>query len=206
MTGYVVALPPPASPPPSAASGNQTFRYRQSSEVDVRAVNALEPCMHAGEYLVAARSPLQDSAGVWGARHRNSPIGGSANGTPRKAATPSSVSEPFSVPLSTLSVTEFDACAKLTRRSTSGGRALLGSHHAKTWSSTRTSVALSSGEAEFSGVVKSASVGIGMKALGQDLNYERELVIGTDSSAALSMTKRSGLGKVRHLAVADLRI
>ena len=76
-----------------------------------------------------------------------------------------------------------------------------GKHAIRHNSNTQNDLGLSSGEAEFSGVVKSASVGIGMKALGQDLNYERELVIGTDSSAALSMTKRSGLGKVRHIAL-----
>ena len=41
-----------------------------------------------------------------------------------------------------------------TRKSTSGSCAILGAHPIKTWSSTQSSVALSSGEAEFNGVVR----------------------------------------------------
>ena len=48
-----------------------------------------------------------------------------------------------------------------TRKSTSGGCAILGAHPIKTWSSTQSSLALSSGEAEFNGVVRGAGVGLG---------------------------------------------
>ena len=49
--------------------------------------------------------------------------------------------------------TDFAGCRK-TRRSTSGGVITLGSHVIKTWSATQGVVALSSGEAEYYGIVK----------------------------------------------------
>ena len=45
------------------------------------------------------------------------------------------------------------AGGKATRRSTSGGVALYGSHTVKHWSTTQTSVCLSSGEAELRALV-----------------------------------------------------
>ena len=49
--------------------------------------------------------------------------------------------------------TDFAGCPR-TRQSTSGGCVLIGRHTIKSWSSTQTSVAFSSGEAEFNGVVR----------------------------------------------------
>ena len=51
----------------------------------------------------------------------------------------------------------------ITRKSTSGGCLMLGSHLIKSWSSTQPTLALSSGEAEFYGVVKASGVGLGIK-------------------------------------------
>ncbi len=59
--------------------------------------------------------------------------------------------------------TDWNGCPR-TRKSTSGGCVLLGSHTIKTWSSTQASVALSSGEAEFNGVVRGSGVGLGTAA------------------------------------------
>ena len=56
--------------------------------------------------------------------------------------------------------TDWAGCP-MTRKSTSGGCVILGSHAVKGWSSTQTSIALSSGEAEFNGVVGGAGVGLG---------------------------------------------
>ncbi len=69
----------------------------------------------------------------------------------------------------------------------------------KTWSSTQSSVALSSGEAEFNGVVRGAGVGLGYQSLLQDLGIEIALRIWADSSAAIGICSRQGLGKLRHL-------
>ena len=52
-----------------------------------------------------------------------------------------------------------------TRKSTSGGCVLLGQHAMKHWSSTQASTALSSGEAEFNGVVRGSGEGLGYQAL-----------------------------------------
>ena len=51
--------------------------------------------------------------------------------------------------------TDWAGCPK-TRKSTSGGCVMLGCHAIKHWSSTQSSVALSSGEAEFAGVIRGA--------------------------------------------------
>ena len=56
-----------------------------------------------------------------------------------------------------------------TRRSTSGGILMYGSHVVKTWSATQATVALSSGEAEYSADVKGASILLGFRSLLADL-------------------------------------
>ena len=94
--------------------------------------------------------------------------------------------------------TDWAGCPR-TRKSTSGGCALLGSHPIKTWSSTQSSVALSSGEAEFNGVVRGAGVGLGYQSLLRDLGIHVGLRVWTDSSAAIGICSRQGLGKLRHL-------
>ena len=52
-----------------------------------------------------------------------------------------------------------------TRKSTSGGCVMLGSHTTKAWSATQASLALSSGEAKYYGVVCAAGIGLGLQAL-----------------------------------------
>ncbi len=94
--------------------------------------------------------------------------------------------------------TNWAGCPK-TRKSTSGGAVLLGQHTIKHWSSTQTSVALSSGEAEFNGVVRGAGQGLGYQALLGDLGVSVPLRLWTDSSAAIGICSRQGLGKLRHL-------
>ena len=59
--------------------------------------------------------------------------------------------------------------------------------------------ALSSAEAEFYALVEGASKGHGVKSLMEDLGWQVELVLKTDSSAAKGMAKRQGIGKVRHV-------
>ena len=81
-----------------------------------------------------------------------------------------------------------------TRRSTSGGGIKLGSHVVKTWSSTQATVASSSGEAEFCGLVKGASQLLGARALLRDLGVQMKCRIHCDSSPAIGITSRVGLG------------
>ena len=94
--------------------------------------------------------------------------------------------------------TEWAGCAR-TRKSTSGGVVMLGRHTIKHWSSTQPSVTLSSGEAEFYGVVRGSGQGLGYQALLKDLGVAAPLRVWTDSSAALGICSRQGLGKFRHL-------
>ena len=94
--------------------------------------------------------------------------------------------------------TDWAGCPK-TRKSTSGGCILLGSHTIKHWSSTQTSVSLSSGEAEFNGVVKGSGMALGYQSLLRDLGVDLPVRVWTDSSAAIGICSRQGLGKLRHL-------
>ena len=77
---------------------------------------------------------------------------------------------------------------------------MMGSHVLKCWSTTQAVVALSSGEAEFYGVVKGSAVGLGQRALLRDIGIDIPLRVWTDSSAAIGICGRQGIGKVRHLA------
>ncbi len=76
---------------------------------------------------------------------------------------------------------------------------MLGHHACKHWSSTQQSISLSSGEAEFAGVIRGAGQGLGFQALLRDLGLEVPLRVWTDSSAAIGICSRQGLGKLRHL-------
>ena len=76
---------------------------------------------------------------------------------------------------------------------------MLGGHAMKHWSSTQASIALSSGEAEFAGVLRGAGQGLGFQSLLRDLGVEVPLRVWTDSSAAIGICSRQGLGKLRHL-------
>ncbi len=93
--------------------------------------------------------------------------------------------------------TDFAGCRK-TRRSTSGGVITLGSHVIKTWSATQAVVALSSGEAEYYGIVKGGSQGLGAKSLLADLNHSVRTKIKTDASAAKDVHCRRSLWIVTH--------
>ncbi len=75
----------------------------------------------------------------------------------------------------------------------------MGHHTIKHWSSTQASVSLSSGEAEFNGVIRGAGQGLGYQALLRDLGIDLPLRVWTDSSAAIGICSRQGLGRLRHL-------
>ncbi len=76
---------------------------------------------------------------------------------------------------------------------------MLGSHAIKHWSSTQSSVALSSGEAEFAGVIRGTGQGLGYQALLRDFGVNTSLRVWTDPSAAIGICNRQGLGKLRRL-------
>ena len=101
--------------------------------------------------------------------------------------------------------TDWAGCPR-SHRSISGGCIMLGTHLLKCWSSTQAGVAMSSGKAEFYGAVKGASIGLGMKALYRDIGYALPPRVWTDSSAAVGICSRQGLGKLRHLECTSLRL
>ena len=76
---------------------------------------------------------------------------------------------------------------------------MLGAHLLKRWSSTQISISLSSGEAEYYGVVKAAGIVHGQQSLLADLGMKVAVRVWTDSSAAVWICGRSGLGKLRHV-------
>ena len=81
---------------------------------------------------------------------------------------------------------------------------MMGHHVVKTWCCTQSVIALSSGEAEYYGLVKGASVGLGIKAMLADLGIYKGVRMKTDASAAKGIAARKGLGKIRHIEVSQL--
>ena len=94
--------------------------------------------------------------------------------------------------------TDYAGC-RVTRKSTSGGVIMLGKHMVKSWSSTQANVSLSSGEAEYYGLVKGSSVAIGVKTMHKEMGIDLRIRVSTDASAAKGIASRHGLGKIRHV-------
>ena len=76
---------------------------------------------------------------------------------------------------------------------------MIWSHLIKSWSSTQAVISLSSGEAEFYGVVKASGIGLGYQALLEDLGWKADLRVWFDSTATIGICGRAGLGKLRHI-------
>ena len=70
---------------------------------------------------------------------------------------------------------------------------MMGTHLIKSWSATQANIALSSGEAEFYGVVKAAGMGLGYGALLGDIGIRLPVRVWTDSTATIGICKRQGL-------------
>ena len=88
---------------------------------------------------------------------------------------------------------------KTTRKSTSGGIAFLGSHCIKSWSTNQTIIALSSAEAELYALLKGASQTLGLQSMAADFGDIIQAGLWSDASAAIAISQRSGLGKLRHI-------
>ena len=98
---------------------------------------------------------------------------------------------------------DFAGCRR-TAKSTSGGVLMIGGHYLKSWSATQKTVALSSGEAELTALVKCSCETIGMLQLAADWGQVLEGDVLVDSSAALGVVARKGAGKLRHVRVGQL--
>ena len=94
--------------------------------------------------------------------------------------------------------TDYAGC-KRTRKSTSGGVVIWGVHMIKSGSTTQSVIALSSGGAEYYGMVRGASVALGLQSVPKDFNIDTNIVLNSDASAAIAISNRRGLGKVRHI-------
>ncbi len=81
-----------------------------------------------------------------------------------------------------------------------------GKHCLKSWSATQFVTALSSGEAEYCGVVKGGTVLLGAVRMAKDLGVELKGQIYTDNLAAKGIANRRGLGKTRHIHTNNLWI
>ncbi len=101
------------------------------------------------------------------------------------------------------SETDFAGC-RLAKRSTSGGVVVFGDRCIKAYSQTQQTVALPSGEAEFYGIVKGFTIGLGIKCWLEDMGCEVGVQVNTDLSAAQSIATRRGAGRVRHIEVWEL--
>ena len=98
---------------------------------------------------------------------------------------------------------DYAGCIK-TRKSTSGGAIKFGAHSIKTWSSTQAVIALSSGEAEYYSLVKTASQAIGIRNMLSELGINVGINVHTDSSTAKRIALRRGAGKIRHIETNQL--
>ena len=74
----------------------------------------------------------------------------------------------------------------------------------KAWSKTQATLALPSGEAELAAAVRGATESLGIQAILEDWGFQVTIEIRSDATAAIGIVRRQGLGRVRHLAVADL--
>ena len=76
---------------------------------------------------------------------------------------------------------------------------MIGQHPIKSWYKQQKVIALSSAEAETYAVVGASCEALGVQACASDLGMDLLGEIFADASAALGMTTRTELGKVRHL-------
>ena len=92
-------------------------------------------------------------------------------------------------------------------KSTSGGAVFLGKSMLKSWSSSQSLIALSSGEAELYALMKLTTQTVGLISMAGDFGCRLEATVQTDSTAAIGIVNRIGLGgKSRHLNVQYLWI
>ena len=99
---------------------------------------------------------------------------------------------------------DWAGCTK-SRKSTSAGVIMSGSHTLKFWSKTQQTLALSSGEAELMALVKGSCEAIGAQSFMEDLGHRpEEIGIYCDATAAIGMVQRAGIGRTRHIDVGML--
>ena len=96
------------------------------------------------------------------------------------------------------------AADEKTRKSVSCTVERYGDHMLDCSVAKQTLVALSSGEAEFYGIVRAVAIGKQTTQILDQVGLKSKLVVASDSSAARGMCARTGSGKVRHLSIKEL--
>ena len=81
---------------------------------------------------------------------------------------------------------------------------MMGDHCVKTYCRQQKVVALSSAEAELYALVCSSAETLAMIGCANDLGMSLHAEVSSDSTAALAIAQRVGVGKVRHLRVQGL--
>ena len=143
----------------------------------------------------ASRSMAKPREGDWILLKR---IGRYLNGVPRLRQR-----FEWQVPVTGLSTfvdSDWAGCKK-SCKSTSGGVVMAGKHSIAVWSSTQAVIALSSGEAELYAMIKGSIHTLGMMSLAADFGETLSGRVLGDSSAALGIINRTGVGKLRHIKV-----
>ena len=74
-----------------------------------------------------------------------------------------------------------------------------GKHFLKAWGKKQQVVALSSAESELYAGVRTAVEGLGHQNLLSDMGMRKNVVLHLDSSSALCVFNRKGLGKMKHI-------
>ncbi len=90
---------------------------------------------------------------------------------------------------STSTDTDFAGCGR-TRKFTYGGVVMFDSRCLKTYSQPQETIALSSGEFEFYGILMAATMGVCVKSISGDLGLEVEAQVNTDSRFARSISPK----------------
>ena len=93
-----------------------------------------------------------------------------------------------------------------TRRSVDSVHIFLGGHLLETSTSTQHFIALSTAESEFYGIIRGAACGLQLRELLMEMGLKMKVRVRTDSSAAKGVVKRSGSGKMKHMAAKHLWI
>ena len=163
-------------------------------------LNYLAPDRIDIQYAVkeSARAMSSPKASDWPKLHR---LGRYLLGRPRLVIEFPWQNEPSMVTAYTDS--DWAGCIK-TARSTSGGIIMIGDHVIKTYSKQQKTIALSSAEAELYAMVAASAEALAIIAYAGNLGMKLEGEVFTDSSAALGISQRAGIGKVRHLRTQGL--
>ena len=93
---------------------------------------------------------------------------------------------------------------KESRRSVSGGVLYHGSHCIKSWAKMQSVVAKSSAEAELYAAGKAGTEALGAAAYLFDMGASKKVMLHLDSSSALSLISKAGLGKAKHIEIQHL--